>query len=170
MFTNINKYKLLKYCYTSKTGTVFYSSAKRKSILRNPISSELLSLLDKHSPLYSSYFENNKLHVGYQKHYVFDNILKKQTEYNNRNKIGVKPFSIALKYIDENAYNSTVVAKNDEIKVTDDVLRKYVNEETTVKPVGPWMNDYESYNQESDNESTFGTAGINTEFNFFFYL
>ncbi len=151
-------------------------------LLAKPIDPQSQQLYDRHksSILYSSFYEQHKLNLGYVKTKILTRILQDRQRQLAEENVRVRPFSIALKYWDESKTdfddkNITEMNPNasqwktDIINEISDSKRKvelpselrlsqsaFADEQ---KPfVNDWMNDYDIFDDsESDTHSQFGT-------------
>lgn len=109
----------------------------------------------KQSILFSSFVEDNKLHLTHRKKYVLNKAEEKRHQLIENSNIRVKPFSVALNYL---------VDEQKEIRQSDvvDTMTDIDLHETQYSPTesNDWMYDYESFNDMNGQvKSKFGTAG-----------
>lgn len=157
----ITTYKatLKQYRHIPKCSRAFTS--KVGHLVNRQISPTTL-LYEKHKDaiLYSSFIEqNNRTHFGFRKKYIIDNILKKEKEQHDLVNRHVKPFSVALKYLDfnESLYSISEQQPNPNVEPLPPPPPHNATEvkPPTAKP--DWMADYESYDESE--HSSFGTPG-----------
>lgn len=108
----------------------------------------------KQSILFSSFVEDNKLHLSHRKKYIRHKADENRNRLIEKANIRVKPFSVALNYL---------VDEQKEIRPSDVVhnVPDIDVHEVQYSPTNSadWMDDYESFNDMNDSvKSRFGTA------------
>lgn len=138
-------FSYFKLCIKSSP-TIRYAATRKNSTIYDRY---------KQSILFSSFIEDNKLHLSHRKKYILKKAEKKQNRLIENANIRIKPFSVALNYlVDE---RKKIRASDVVVNLPDINVHKVQYNPTDSTD---WMDDYESFNDMNDNvKSKFGTAG-----------
>lgn len=108
----------------------------------------------KQSILFSSFVEDNKLHLTHRKKYIFNKAEEKRNRIIENANIRVKPFSVALSYLVDEQKEIRPSNVVDNMPDIDIHKVQYSPTDST-----DWMDDYESFKGLNDEiKSKFGTA------------